>query len=82
MKLGGEYHLRAVGPRQWHKLAAELRLDPTRIRDRTRALAAQIPDAAATVRRRAVASGLRHPIVERLPGLLAKRASQCAALLG
>jgi serine/threonine-protein kinase HipA len=81
MKLGGEYHLRAVGPRQWHKLAAELRLDPTRVRDRTRALAAQIPDAAEAVRRRAVGSGLRHSIVERLPALLAKRAAQCAALL-
>jgi serine/threonine-protein kinase HipA len=82
MKLGGEYRLRAIGPRQWHKLSAELRLDPGRVRDRVRELAARIPDAAATVRREAVASGLHHPVVDRLPGLLAKRAEQCAALLG
>lgn len=35
------------------KLAVELRLDPARVRDRVRELAAAIPDAAATVRRRA-----------------------------
>jgi len=81
MKLGGEYRLRAIGPRQWHKLAAELRLDPTAVRDRVRALAGRIPDGAATVRRQAVASGLRHPVVEQLPALLAKRAAQCAELL-
>jgi serine/threonine-protein kinase HipA len=81
MKLGGEYRLRAIGPRQWHKLASELRLDPTRTRDRVRELATRIPDGAATVRRQAVESGLRHPVVEQLPVLLAKRAAQCVEML-
>jgi serine/threonine-protein kinase HipA len=81
MKLGGEYRLRAIGPRQWHKLAAELRLDPARVRDRVRELAGAIPDAAATVRGHAHDSGLRHPIVERLAEVLARRAVQCARLL-
>lgn len=81
MKLGGEYRLRAIGPRQWHKASAELRLDPARVRSRVLDLAARIPDVSATVRRRMIASGLRHPIVDRLVGLLAKRAAQCAALV-
>jgi serine/threonine-protein kinase HipA len=81
MKLGGEYRLRAIGPRQWHKLAAELRLDPARVRDRVCELAGMLPDAAQTVRRRARESGLRHPIVARVAELLARRAIACAALL-
>src|SRR5262249_10834771 len=70
MKLGGEYRLRAIGPRQWHKLAAELHLDPTRVRDRVRELAAAVPDAAKAVQRRARESGLRHPIVARVADVL------------
>jgi serine/threonine-protein kinase HipA len=81
MKLGGEYRLRAVGPRQWHKLAAEFRLDPARVRDRVRELAAAVPDAAEAVRRRARESGLRHPIVSRLAEVLTKRAKQCGSLV-
>jgi serine/threonine-protein kinase HipA len=81
MKIGGEYRLRAVGPRQWQKLAAELRLDPAKVRDRVRRLATAIPDAAHTVSRRARESGLRHPIVVRSAEVLAKRAAQCAAAL-
>jgi serine/threonine-protein kinase HipA len=81
MKLGGEYRLRAVGLRQWQRVAAELRLDPERVRSRVLELAGRIPDSAATVRRRAKASGLHHPVVDRLPDMLAKRAAQCAALL-
>jgi serine/threonine-protein kinase HipA len=81
MKIGGEYRLWAVGPRHWHKLSAELRLDPARVRDRVRELAAAVPDAAQTVARRARESGLRHPIVARTASALAKRATQCAAAL-
>jgi serine/threonine-protein kinase HipA len=81
MKLGGEYRLRAIGARHWRKLAAELRRDHAGVVERVQELAARIPDAAAAVRRRAVAGGLRHAIVGRLPELLAARAAQCAALL-
>jgi len=81
MKIGGEYRLRGVGPRQWRKLAAELRLDHAHVEARVRELAARIPDAAAMVRRRAVGHGLRHAVIDRLPGLLAARAAQCAKLL-
>ena len=81
MKLGGEYRLRAVGPRQWHKLAVELRLDPARVRERVRELAAAIPDASEAVRRRARESGLRHPIIARLAEMLAARAIECTAWL-
>ncbi len=81
MKVGGEYRLRIVGPPQWQKLAAELRLDPASVRSRVRELADAIPDAAQTVRRRARESGLRHPIVGRSADVLAKRALQCAAAL-
>ena len=63
------------------KLAVELRLDPARVLSRVRDLAARIPDAAVVVRRRAVRGGLRHPLVERLPDLLAGRAARCGALL-
>jgi serine/threonine-protein kinase HipA len=81
MKLGGEYRLRLIGARQWHKLAAELRLDPARVRDRVRELAATIPDGAAAVRRRARESGLRHAVIERLADRLARRAAGCSKSL-
>jgi serine/threonine-protein kinase HipA len=80
MKLGGEYRLHAIGPRQWRKLATELHLDHAHVVARVLELAGRIPDCAATVKRRAVTGGLRHPIVDRLPVLLKARAAQCAAL--
>jgi len=81
MKIGGEYRLWAVGPRQWHKLAAELRLDPVGVRDRVRRMATAVPEAVRAVARRARESGLRHPIVARAAEVLAERAVQCAAAL-
>jgi serine/threonine-protein kinase HipA len=81
MKLGGEYRLHAIGPRQWRKLATELHLDHATVVARVQELAERIPASAATVKRRAVAGGLRHPIVDRLPALLEARAAQCATLL-
>src|SRR5579863_2166774 len=44
MKIGGEYRLRDIGPRQWRKLGEELRADPEAIVSRAAALAERVPD--------------------------------------
>jgi hypothetical protein len=45
MKIGGEYRIRGIGPRQWRKLATDLRLDKDRLVTRINDLASALPDA-------------------------------------
>ncbi len=78
MKIGGEYRLRGIGPRQWRKLATELRLDADRLMTRIGDLAGALPDAMADVCRTAQADGIDHPLVDRLAGRLRERAQRCA----
>lgn len=77
MKLGGEYCLRDIGPRQWRKLARELRLEPDAVLARIDALAVRLPDLASDVRRRALEEGLDHPIIQRLLAAVSTRALRC-----
>jgi serine/threonine-protein kinase HipA len=78
MKIGGTYRLRDIGPRQWCKLATELRLDADGLMTRIGDLAGALPDALADVCRTAQADGIDHPLVERLAGRLRERAQSCA----
>jgi serine/threonine-protein kinase HipA len=74
MKIGGEHWLRDIGPVQWRKCAAELRMDAGVVIERARAMADSLPDLLSTEIARAEASGLSHPILRRLCDVLSARA--------
>jgi serine/threonine-protein kinase HipA len=81
MKIGGAYRLREIGPRQWAKLAAELRLKADELLERIRGMAEALPDNVADIRRSAEQAGLNHPLIGRLADMLADRAQQCTKLI-
>jgi serine/threonine-protein kinase HipA len=78
MKISGEYRMRDIGPRQWRKLAKDLRLDADVLIPRIWDLAREIPDALVDVCRTAEENGLDHPLIERLSRMITQRAQQCA----
>jgi serine/threonine-protein kinase HipA len=78
MKIGSEYRICDIGPRQWRKLAKDLRLDAEALLPRIRDIARSIPDALADVCRTAEAEGLDHPLIERLSSKLGERVQKCA----
>ena len=80
MKLGGEYRLRYIGLRHWHKLASELRLDPDATILRVRTLATKLGDNISEITRRMTAEGLAHPLIDRLGDALALRAAAMKSL--
>ena len=77
MRVGGNYRLRDVGPRQWRKLATDLRLDADALVQRVRDMAAMLPDHLAAIRQTAEKKGLDHPLLERLSDALSDRARHC-----
>jgi serine/threonine-protein kinase HipA len=77
MKVGGNYRLRDIGPRQWRKLAADLRLDTDTLVQRVRDMAAMLPDHLSAIRHTAEKEGLDHPLVARLLDALSDRARHC-----
>ena len=81
MKIGGEYRLRDIGLRQWHKLSADLKMDSEPFVQRISAMAAALPDALPTIRQAAEADGLGHPLIERLSTMLTERAQRCVQVL-
>lgn len=81
MKIGGEYRVRDIGPRQWRTLASDLRLDPDETIERVRGLASLVPERAAIIRDRVKKEGLRHKIIDRLGDALASRAEKCRRTL-
>jgi serine/threonine-protein kinase HipA len=81
MKIGGEYRLRDIGPAQWRKLAAELRLDAEATLDRARVMAGMLPDLLSTVAADARESGLNHSVLRILTDVLAERAKACSRRL-
>jgi serine/threonine-protein kinase HipA len=80
MKIGGHYHLRMIGLRQWQRVAAEVRIDQDEMIAGLRAMAAQLPDQIAAVKRR-IDRELKHPILRRLAQALTARAKECAETL-
>jgi serine/threonine-protein kinase HipA len=81
MKVGGHYHLRMIGVRQWRKLAKEVHVDEDQLIQRLRTLASEIPDHTSALRRMVLERGLKHPLINRLAEALTKRAQFCTKLL-
>lgn len=77
MKVGRNYRLQDVGPRQWRKLAAELRLDADALVQRVRDMANMLPDHLSAIRQTAEKEGLDHPLIELLSDALSDRARHC-----
>lgn len=81
MKIGGEYRLRDIGPRQWRQLAVDLKLDRDTLVDRIRDLACAIPDRLADLHRAIEQEGLDHPLIHRLSDVLIERAGRCLRII-
>lgn len=80
MKIGGHYHLRMIGLRQWRRMAAEIRMNEEELIARLRAMASELPDQIAAVKRQ-VDRELRHPLLRRLAQVLTARAKECSEIL-
>ncbi len=80
MKIGGEYNLLGIGPAQWHRFARDVRLWPDHVAGRIRALAAALPNHLADVLTRMTASGITHPVIDRLIQTLPPRAGEALIL--
>lgn len=79
MKLGGEYYLRDIGPRQVAKMATEIRQDPASLIARARTMADQIVGEAPSVAADLASAGLTHALIPRLSALLVDRATRLSA---
>ncbi|UFW71256.1 MULTISPECIES: type II toxin-antitoxin system HipA family toxin [unclassified Bradyrhizobium] len=82
MKIGGDYKLSQISLRDWQKFARETRLDPDKVITGLIAMAEQLPDIVAAVRKQARKDGLDNAIIGRLAEHLIARAGQCRRLLG
>jgi serine/threonine-protein kinase HipA len=74
MKIGNTYRLRDIRCHHWEKLLRELRLPVEATMARIIAMAEALPDHAHDAARSMRESGLDHPILATLPGLLAASA--------
>ncbi len=81
MKIGDEYRLRDIGPRQWHKLANAISYDQGMLTERLAALALKTAEQAGTVRDRLQSEGVVNPIINRLAETISTRAAHCSELL-
>lgn len=82
MKIGDEYKLDQIGPRQWEKFARAARIDLEALVARLRDMAAQLPDEGATISADAHKTGLNGAVVDRLAAQLIERANACGRMLG
>jgi serine/threonine-protein kinase HipA len=81
MKVGGEYKVRQIGARQWHKLAREVRLNADELIANLREMAERLPAEVNAACANAHKDGLTAPIIERLAAELTKRAEECGRAL-
>jgi serine/threonine-protein kinase HipA len=81
MKIGDEYRLSQIGLRQWARFAAENRIAFDHVRERIAAMAAQLPDLAASVRDEAASAGAAHPMNDKLAAVFAERSRWVEAQL-
>jgi serine/threonine-protein kinase HipA len=77
-KIGGNYPLEDIGPRQWRKFAAEVRLPADEVMDACVAMARELPAALTESSNKAKAQGLAHRIIPKMIELLGARAERCA----
>jgi serine/threonine-protein kinase HipA len=82
MKIGGEYKLNQIGPRQWHRFARKARVDADVLITQLTAMAKQLPDEVNAARKRSREAGLKEEIIERLATQLIARAAECQRILG
>jgi serine/threonine-protein kinase HipA len=80
-KVGGEYKLSLIGPRQWQKFSREPRIDADKLIETWIAMSKQLPDEARTALARAREQGLAEPIVIRLVTRLIEGAGECSRSL-
>jgi hypothetical protein len=79
MKIGNQYKVAQIGPREWKKAASELRCDEAAIRVRIVELATLIPDAVEQIRRDMKNQGITHDVLARLAASMQERCAACAA---
>lgn len=79
MKIGGEYRLHDVARASWRRFAANVSLPVDDIVERTRSMAADLPDALSDQIAIARRGGLDHPVLDRLAVALSDRARRLAA---
>lgn len=81
MKIGNTYRLRDVRRHHWEKLLRQLGVDVDQSMVRIIAMATALPDHASDLARTMQGEGLIHPMLERLPPLLAQSAAEGRARL-
>lgn len=81
MKIGPDDRLRDIGAREWRRLAESVRVEPDALVQRLAALAARLPDEAASLGDRLGAEGLEHDVIARLAERLPARAADCRRIL-
>jgi serine/threonine-protein kinase HipA len=81
MKIGGKYRLHEISGYHFRKLAAELKVDGDEVRDRLRAMASQLADAAATVAREMRREKHWHGVIDDLVKALTTRTVECRTTL-
>jgi len=77
MKIGREYFLTRIGPRQWDRAEQELGLPKASLLRRVRRLGRDMLTTIPKVADRLGDDGLRHPIVGRLEAVLMRRVERC-----
>ena len=81
MKIGDTYRLQKIDLREWRKLCTELKLDADALVSQFIRMAQTIPGHLDEIREHTTATGLKHPIIDRLVTRLAARSRLCAAAL-
>jgi serine/threonine-protein kinase HipA len=79
MKIGNQYKLAQIGPREWKKAASELRCDEAALRARIVEIATLIPDAVAQIQRDMKNQGITYDVLARLAASMQERCAACAA---
>jgi serine/threonine-protein kinase HipA len=81
MKIGGEYHLNQIGPRQWLKFAQSIRVDGETLLARLDEMAGKIPDGLSDAKKKVAKEGLKNKIIDRLVAQVTARANSCLKAL-
>ncbi|MBI4699874.1 MAG: HipA domain-containing protein [Deltaproteobacteria bacterium] len=81
MKVGGTYRLRDIGGYRWRRLAAGCRLDADATLAQLAELASRVVQSAGVIRDRCLASGLSHPVLDRLAAAVTDRAARCLQVI-
>lgn len=81
MKIGDEYGLKQIGPRQWQKFARDIRFNADQMFEMLEEMTARLPDEIVTMAKHARREGLKHAIIDRLSKRLTDRIKECAKLL-